>query len=283
MNADKLKSIISRKTHGDNDSSLKLFQMFYFERLLERISKSNYRDEIILKGGVLLSSIIGDDERTTKDLDATLKGIPLTKDKIETMFNEILNIKIDDGVLFELINIKDIRLEDEYGGFSLNILASLDKNKTYITVELTTGDIITPREIKYSYNCIFEDKKNPIMSYTIETIIAEKFQTIISRGVLNTRLKDFYDIYVLMNTKMDEINLKTLKSAIRNTFNKRETKYDISEFNLIIEDLKENNDLKRLWIEYQNKNNYSKNIDYIMTIESIEKIIKILEEELVTV
>ena len=211
MNADKLKSIISRKTHGDNDSSLKLFQMFYFERLLERISKSNYRDEIILKGGVLLSSIIGDDERTTKDLDATLKGIPLTKDKIETMFNEILNIKIDDGVLFELINIKDIRLEDEYGGFSLNILASLDKNKTYITVELTTGDIITPREIKYSYNCIFEDKKIPIMSYTIETIIAEKFQTIISRGVLNTRLKDFYDIYVLMNTKMDEINLKTLK------------------------------------------------------------------------
>lgn len=283
MNADKLKSVIFRKTHGDNDSSLKLFQMFYFERLLERISKSNYRDEIILKGGVLLSSIIGDDERTTKDLDATLKGIPLTKDKIETMFNEILNIKIDDGVLFELINIKDIRLEDEYGGFRLNILASLDKNKTHITVELTTGDIITPREIKYSYNCIFEDKKIPIMSYTIETIIAEKFQTIISRGVLNTRLKDFYDIYVLMNTKMDEINLKTLKSAIRNTFNKRETKYDISEFNLIIEDLKENNDLKRLWIEYQNKNNYSKNIDYIMTIESIEKIIKILEEELVTV
>lgn len=283
MNADKLKSIISRKTHGDNDSSLKLFQMFYFERLLERISKSNYRDEIILKGGVLLSSIIGNDERTTKDLDATLKGIPLTKDKIEIMFNEILNIKINDGVLFELINIKDIRLEDEYGGFSLNILASLDKNKTYITVELTTGDIITPREIKYSYNCIFEDKKIPIMSYTIETIIAEKFQTIISRGVLNTRLKDFYDIYVLMNTKMDEINLKTLKSAIRNTFNKRETKYDISELNLIIDDLKENNDLKRLWIEYQNKNNYSKNIDYIMTIESIEKIITILEEELVTV
>ena len=283
MNADKLKSIISRKTHGDNDSSLKLFQMFYFERLLERISRSNYREEIILKGGVLLSSIIGGDERTTKDLDATLKGIPLTKDKIEIMFNEILNIKIDDGVLFELINIKDIRFEDEYGGFRLNILASLDKNKTYITVELTTGDVITPREIKYSYNCIFEDKKIPIMSYTVETILAEKFQTIISRGVLNTRLKDFYDIYVLMNTKIDEINLKTLKSAIINTFNKRETKYDISEFNLIIEDLKENNDLKRLWVEYQNKNNYSKNIDYIMTIESIEKIIKILEEELVTV
>ena len=124
MNADKLKNIISRKTHGDNDSSLKLFQMFYFERLLERISKSNYRDEIILKGGVLLSSIIGDDERTTKDLDATLKGIPLVKEKIEIMFNEILNIKIDDGVLFELINIKDIRLEDKYGGFSLNILTS---------------------------------------------------------------------------------------------------------------------------------------------------------------
>ena len=283
MNADKLKSIISKQTHGDNDSSLKLFQMFYFERLLERISKSNYKNGIILKGGVLLSSIIGENERTTKDLDATLKGIQLTRENIELIFNEILNVKIDDGVTFELINIKDIRLEDEYGGFSLNILASLDKNKTYITVELTTGDVITPREIKYSYNCIFEDKKISIMSYTLETIIAEKFQTIISRGVLNTRLKDFYDIYVLLNTKLDEINLETLKLAIRNTFNKRETKYDISEFYLIIDELKENNDLKRLWIEYQNKNNYSKTIDYTMTIESIEKIIKILEEELVTV
>ena len=111
MNADRLKSIISRKTNGDNDSSLKLFQMFYFERLLERISKSRYKDGIILKGGVLLSSIIGDDERTTKDLDATLKGIPLVKEKIEIMFNEILNIKIGDGVSFELINIKDIRLK----------------------------------------------------------------------------------------------------------------------------------------------------------------------------
>lgn len=283
MNANKLKSIISKKTLGDNAGSLKLFQMFYFERLLERISKSSYKNGIILKGGVLLSSIIGDDERTTKDMDTTLKGIPLTKEKLEVMFNEILNIKIDDGVSFTLINIKDIRLEDEYGGFRLNILASLDKNKTYITVEVTTDDVITPREIKYSYNCIFEDKKISVMSYTLETIIAEKFQTIISRGVLNTRLKDFYDVYVLMNTKLDEINLKTLKLAIKNTFNKRETKYDISDFYLVIEDLKENNDLKRLWIEYQNKNNYSKNINYIMTIESIEMIIKILEEELVLV
>ena len=149
-------------------------------------------------------------------------------------------------------------------------------------MELTTGDIITPREIKYSYNCIFQDKKIPIMSYTLETIIAEKFQTIISRGVLNTRLKDFYDIYILMNTKIEEINLETLILAIRNTFNKRETKYDISEFNSILDDLKESNDLKRLWIVYQSKNNYSKNINYMMAIESIESIIKILEEELVT-
>lgn len=281
MNADKLKDIISKKTNGHNDNSLKLFQMFYFERLLERISKSSYKDRIILKGGVLLSSIIGEDERTTKDMDATLKGIQLEKEKILKMFNEILNIKIDDGVCFELINIKDIRLEDEYGGFRLNILASLDKNKTYITVELTAGDIITPREIKYSYNCIFEDKKIFIMAYTLETIIAEKFQTIMSRGVLNTRLKDFYDIYVLINTKINEINLEMLKLAIKKTFNKRETDYDISEFNLILEDLKESNDLKRLWSEYQNKNGYSKNIDYIMVINSIESIIKILEKELV--
>lgn len=143
-------------------------------------------------------------------MDATLKGIPLNKQKLEEIFNDIFSINIEDGVSFELVSIKDIRLEDQYGGYRLNILSKLDNNKTYITIELTTGDEITPREMKYSYNCIFEDKKIPIMAYTIETVLAEKFQTIISRGILNTRLKDFYDMYVLMNLKSSDIDNKIL-------------------------------------------------------------------------
>lgn len=283
MNSDKLKSIISKKAHGNSDISQKFYQLFYFERILERISKSSYRGKIILKGGLLLTSIIGDDERTTKDMDATLKGIPLTKNEVEKVFNEILNMDIDDEVLFKIISIKDIRLEDEYGGFRLNILSKLDNNKTYVTVELTTGDVITPREIKYNYNSIFEDKKIPIMSYTIETILAEKFQTVVNRGLLNTRLKDFYDIYILVNTKMSELSKENLINAIKNTFKRRKTNLDIDQINEIINDLISDNNMNSLWENAVSKNSYAKNIRFEDTIDAIKQIVEILESKLVEV
>ena len=283
MNSDKLKNIIYKKAHGNSDISQKLYQLFYFERILERISISNYRGQIILKGGLLLTSIIGDDERTTKDMDATLKGIPLTKNDVEKVFNEILNIDIDDGVSFQIISIKDIRLEDEYGGFRLNILSKLDNNKTYITVELTTGDVITPKEMKYNYNSIFENKKIPIMSYTLETVLAEKFQTIVTRGLFNTRLKDFYDVYILIKTKMNELSKDNLIKAIKNTFERRETNFDIEQFNEVINDLIDENNMNNLWNEYVSKNSYAKGIKFNDTINSIKMIIEILESELVGV
>lgn len=281
MNSDKLKSVISKKAHGNSDISQKFYQLFYFERILERISKSNYKGKIILKGGLLLTSIIGDDERTTKDMDATLKGVPLTKDDVEKVFNEILNININDGVQFQIISIKDIRMEDEYGGFRLNILSKLDNNKTYVTVELTTGDIITPKEMKYNYNSIFEDKKIPIMSYTLETVLAEKFQTIITRGLLNTRLKDFYDIYILINTKMDKLNKSILIEAVQNTFKKRQTSIDIERFNVVISYLIDDINMNNLWKEYCLKNNYASNVTFEDTINAVKQIIEILESELV--
>ena len=283
MNSDKLKSIISKKAHGNSDISQKFYQLFYFERILERISKSSYRGKIILKGGLLLTSIIGDDERTTKDMDATLKGILLTKNEVEKMFNEILNMDIDDEVLFKIISIKDIKLEDEYVGFRLNILSKLDNNKTYITVELTTVDVITPREIKYNYNSIFEDKKIPIMSYTIETILAEKFQTVVNRGLLNTRLKDFYDIYILVNTKMSELSKENLINAIKNTFKRRKTSLDIDQINEIINDLISDNNMNSLWENAVSKNSYAKNIRFEDTIDAIKQIVEILESKLVEV
>ena len=257
--------------------------MFYFERLLERISQSKYKNYIILKGGLVLTSIIGCDERTTKDMDATIKGISLNKKTILKMFNEIINLDLNDGVTFELIGIKDIRLEDKYGGFKLNILSKLGNNKTYITVELTTGDEITPREIKFSYNSIFENKKIFIMAYNIETILAEKSHTIVSRGVLNTRMKDFYDIYMLINLKKDTINKNFLISAIENTFDKRNTLIDIDEFDTIIEDLYVSTYIKKMWNEYQNKNTYAKRIKFNDTLEAVEQIIKILETKFVSI
>ncbi len=283
MNSDKLKNIIYKKAHGNSDISQKFYQLFYFERILERISISNYRGQIILKGGLLLTSIIGNDERTTKDMDATLKGIPLTKNDVEKVFNEILHIDIDDGVSFQIISIKDIRLEDEYGGFRLNILSKLDNNKTYITVELTTGDVITPREMKYNYNSIFEDKKIPIMSYPLETVLAEKFQTIVTRGLFNTRLKDFYDVYILINTKIDDLNRSNLIKAIKNTFKRRETNFDLEQFNEVINDLSNDNNMNNLWNEYISKNSYAKNVKFEDTINALKEIIEILESEFVGV
>lgn len=283
MNSDKLKNIIYKKAHGNSDISQRFYQLFYFERILERISISNYRGQIILKGGLLLTSVIVDDERTTKDMDATLKGIPLTKNDVEKVFNEILNIDIDDGVSFQIISIKDIRLEDEYGGFRLNILSKLDNNKTYITVELTTGDVITPKEMKYNYNSIFENKKIPIMSYTLETVLAEKFQTIVTRGLFNTRLKDFYDVYILINTKINELSKDNFIKAIKNTFERRETNFDIEQFNEVINDLIDDNNMNNLWNEYVSKNSYAKGIKFNDTINSIKMIIEILESELVGV
>ena len=250
---------------------------------MTRISISNYRGKIILKGGLLLTSIIGDDERTTKDMDVTLKGIPLTKNDVKKVFNEILNIDVDDGISFQIISIKDIRLDDEYGGFRLNILSKLGNNKTYIAVELTTGDVITPREMKYNYNCIFEDKKIPIMSYKLETILAEKFQTIVTRGLLNTRLKDFYDVYILINTKIDDLNRSNLAKAIKNTFKRRETNFDLEQFNEVINSLKDDNTMNNLWNEYVFKNSYAKNVKFIDTINALKEVIEILESELVLV
>lgn len=283
MNSDKLNEIIKKKSKGNNNLAHHLHQMFFFEHVLMRLEKSNYRDNIILKGGVLLSSIIGEDLRTTKDIDATLKGLPLNMDSIKNISEEILNTKIDDNVNFEIVNLKDIRLEDEYGGFRINVKGTFDKIKTNFFIEITTGDIITPREIKYKYNSIFENKKINIMSYTIETIIAEKFESIISKNITTTRAKDFYDLYILMSKHSNDINNKNLVKAIENTFNKRNTKFNIDNFKEIVEILKESDILKKVFIDYQSKLEYTKEVSFNDTINAINEIINILENGLVEV
>lgn len=252
--------------------------MFFFEHVLIRLEKSEYKDNIILKGGVLLSSIIGNDLRTTKDIDATLKGLPLTIEMVEEIFKEILSIDIKDNVYFELVSIKDIRITDEYGGFRLNIKGTFYKIRTNFFIEITTGDIITPREIKYKYSSIFEDKKINIMAYTIETIIAEKFESIISKNITTTRAKDFYDLYMLIDNHKDEINNGVLKKDVINTFNKRNTTYDINLFRETLEILESSDTLKNVFMDYQSKLVYPQKVEYKKTIEALNLIIDILSK-----
>lgn len=283
MNSDKLNALIKNHAKGSNDISLHLHQMFFFEHVLMRLEKSKYRDNIILKGGVLLSSIIGSDMRTTKDIDATLKSLPLNIETIRNIFEEILSININDNVNFEIFNIKDIRLEDEHRGFRINVKGTFDKIRTNFFIEITTGDIITPREIKYKYNSIFENKTINIMAYTIETIIAEKFESIISKNITTTRAKDFYDIYFILNNQIDKVDKTTLVKAIKRTFKHRNTNLDIEYLNEIFEIIKDSSVLNEMFENYSKMLNYAKNVKYEDTISAIKQIIEILELELIEI
>ena len=279
----KLKSIVSKKSLGDNTISAQLYQMFFFERILERISISRYKDNIILKGGLLLSSIIGEDMRTTRDMDATLKSVLLEKSNVLNIMNEILAIPLNDSVKFEIVDIKDIQEEDEYGGFKINIVGMLEKLRVNMFVEFTTGDKITPKEIDYNYNSIFEDKKIPILAYTIETILAEKFETIISRSIANTRLKDFYDVYILMSNYKDIISNDVLVEAIKNTFRKRETNINVDKISEVIFLIRNDNVMKNYWEKYQSKFSFSQGINYNEIMDKLEYILLLLEKEFVSV
>lgn len=254
---------------------MQLYQMFFFEKILDRVSISKYKNNIILKGGLLLSSIIGEDMRTTKDMYASLRSIVLEKEHICEIFNEILSIDLNDNTYFEIIDIKDIRAEDEYGGFRINVLGVFEQLKVNMFIEVSTGDVITPKEIEYKYKCIFEEREIPIFAYTIETILAEKFETIITRSVLNTRLKDFYDIYILFD---ENVNKEQLVNAIKNTFRNRETNIDIEEFKEVIELLKNDKIIFKNWIKYSNKFNYAKDIPFDNIINKLNKIIELISE-----
>ena len=283
MNKDKLKSIISKKANGDNNLSAQLYQMYFFEHILDRLSKSKYKHNIILKGGLLLSSIIGVDVRTTKDMDATLKSLPLEREEVTQIIREILSIDLDDGIDFKIEDVKDIRQESEYGGFKINILAIMSTLKVYLAIELTTGDKITPREIEYNYNCHFEDKKIPILAYTLETVIAEKYQTIIARDIYNTRMKDFYDIYVLIKENAKKIDFRNLVMAIQNTFKNRKTELNIEEIREQLSNMKTSEQLIKLWGKYQITAPYSSDISFDSLFDSLEYITNTLSEEEVMV
>lgn len=247
-----------------------VLQNYMFERILERLSVSKYKNNFILKGGLLLSSIMGIDTRTTMDMDTCIKGINLTDDELYEVLQEILNIDVKDNVSFEINNSKPIREEDTYGGLRYNIVAKFDNIKVSLSIDIATGDLITPREIEYDYKMMFEDRSLTIMTYNIESIIAEKFQTVISRGILNSRMKDYYDLYYLMKYK--DFSKQNLKIAIEKTFCKRNT--DMQDIGKVISEIEKSEFVKDLWTSYSQKYQYAKNIKFEEIISSIYEINK---------
>lgn len=274
-NAKSLIDKLKNKAVQNNITVNEVLQNYMFERILERLSISEYKNNFILKGGVLLSSIMGIDTRTTMDMDTCLKGINLTEEQLYKVLKNILDTDVKDGVTFEIKNSKPIREDDEYGGLKYNILAKFDNIIVNLSIDIATGDVITPGEIEYNYKMMFEDKALKIMTYNIESIIAEKFQTIISRNVLNSRMKDFYDLYYLI--KYSTFSKDDLRLAIEKTFDKRNT--DIKLINSNISVIQESDLLQDLWKTYSQKHKYTKDIKFEDIIETIKKISKLITQK----
>lgn len=250
-----------------------VLQRFMFERILERISISKYNSNFILKGGLLLSAIFGINERSTKDIDTTIIGIDISKTEMVKILNEILNIDLNDGTTFNIVNITDIREESEYGGNKYNIIGKIENIKVQVEIDISTGDKVTPREMKYKYQSIFENKSIIINCYNLETILAEKLETILRRGKFNSRMKDYYDVYYILNNLYDDIDILILNNAIKNTFNKRDSIKYLNDYKEIILSIKNGSIINNLWNAYSSKYKYACNIKFSNILETIENIL----------
>ncbi|MDU5378214.1 nucleotidyl transferase AbiEii/AbiGii toxin family protein [Peptoniphilus lacydonensis] len=256
INIESIKGKIRSLAEKKNLKSQEVLQIYFFERFLERLSKSQYKNNFVIKGGFLISSLIGIENRTTMDMDTTIKGIALKEEKIKEIVEEIININVDDGIKFEIKDISYIREEDEYENFRVSLIANVGKTKNPMKLDLTTGDAITPREIEYTYPCIFSKEDIEIMAYPLETILAEKYETIIRRNITTTRMRDFYDLYTLYKLKKDEIDYKILKEAVERTSNKRGSQEIMKDYGKIIKDIKEDSYIRSLWEVYLSENKY---------------------------
>lgn len=271
-NKDSLKVKVSNLALSTKIPNKYLIQSFMFEALLKRISVSKYKDKFIIKGGLLLSSIFGVNLRSTMDLDTTIKGLPLDRTTITKVVNEIISIDLKDDIKLEIENIKDIREEELYSGFNINLKAEFDGLRTNLMIDITTGDVITYKEVQFEYKTLFDNEIVNIMTYNYETIIAEKFEAIISRNIDNTRMKDYYDLYMFVNLKWNDIDKTILRKAIFNTSEKRETLNYIENADKYIELINEDSKLKSLWKNYQNNYVYAKDISFENTIAAIKVI-----------
>ena len=278
INIESIKAKIRNLAKNNNLSSQEVLQMFLFERFLERLSKSEYRSNFVIKGGFLVSSLIGISNRTTMDMDSTIKGLPLTEENITKVVNSIINIEVNDGIQFEIKDVNYIRESDEYENFRVSLVANIGKTKNPMKLDLTTGDTITPREIEYSYPCIFHEKNIEVLAYPVETIIAEKYESIIKRNITTTRMRDFYDLYALYNLKKKEIDMDILRTAIIRTSSRRESLELMKIANEIIEDIKNDPYLKELWNVYVSENKYIGELSFDNVVDVIKIISKKTED-----
>lgn len=262
INIIQLKAKIKNISKEKNISAQLVLQNYMMERFIERISLSDFQDQMIIKGGLLISSIVGLDSRATMDIDMTVKGKPVNEAFILDYINEISRININDEVKFDVVSITEIREMDDYFGFRVSLIAGIGTMKIPLKIDITTGDKIIPSEISYEYPLMFENRSIKIKAYNLETILSEKIETIISRGNQNTRMRDFYDVYILLKLKSKNIDYNILRLAIEETSKKRDSLNLLLKYKEIISNIQNNNEMLVRWENYRNSFNYARTIDF---------------------
>ena len=276
-NAMQLKAIPKNMAKQKSISAQLVLQNYMLERLLERVSVSKYRNNFILKGGFLIAAMVGLDTRATMDMDATLKGYPVNEETVRKMFEEICVIELNDDVTFAFRQIGEIREGDEYTGYRVALTANYPPLAVPLKLDITTGDKITPREIEYSFKLLLEDRSISILAYNLETILAEKLETVISRSDQNTRPRDYYDIYVLTKLQAHNIDLPSLKEALAATCSKRSSAETVKGYIAIMERVKSSAVMQEQWRKYQQEFDYASDIPFDDTCDTVIRIMKSLE------
>lgn len=274
INKDSLKSRANNIANKFGISQNVVYSRFFYDAFLKRLSNSKYKDKFILKGGLYLSCIFGIESRSTMDIDFYLTKFSLIKDEIISAINEIISINEDDNIDFKLIDIEEIRNDDIYGGFQVTLFGKLDNVKCQFGIDIATGDPIVPSEREFNYKCLVTEEILQLKTYSLESVIAEKLETILSRGIFNSRSKDYYDLYVLWKTKQEEFNKDILLNAYKETCIYRKFQISKDDALILINEIKENKEINKRWKNYSNIVKYTDDLDFNEVIDAIKELIE---------
>ena len=280
--ARQLKELIRNLSKKKSADAQILMRNYMMERFLERISLSEYKNQFILKGGMLVAAMVGLDARATMDLDATIKGTNVSVEDVEMIISQIISIPLDDGVSFRIKRISEIMEEADYPGVRVSMETKFDGVITPLKIDISTGDIITPREIKYNFNLMLENRTIEVWAYNLETVLAEKLETVISRNVTNTRMRDFYDIYILQKLYGEQLSKDVLWDALVATAKKRETleQIETEDIDEVFDEIQSSSVMENLWKAYQRNYSYSADIPWHTIMKSIRTLYEIISENI---
>lgn len=271
INADKLNHLIRKKSKEHSLDIELVYRNYMFERFLERISKSQYKDDFVVKGGYLIGSMIGVENRVTKDIDTTFREAQVEKQKLVDIFHVISNIECNDGISFEYKDIEEIREQFDYPGYRISFDALLQKTRIHLKMDVSTGDVIVPDAIDYNHKCMFEDRIIQIKSYSLETVLAEKLEAIIAWGIIGSRLRDYYDVYILTSLYYQEIDFLQLRNSLYATASRRGTLNQINDYAKILSDILQDVQIQTHWNKFQRTYQYAQDVSFKDTVVAIRK------------